>query len=347
MLAAVYYDINDMRLEEVEDPSIAAGEVLLQVRAASICGTDIRVLASGHFNIPSGTKRILGHEFSGELLEVGSGVKDLKVGMRVAVAPNIGCGLCAQCVQGFNHLCPDYQAFGISLDGAFAQYVRIPAAAIHQGNVIPIPNDVSDEVAALCEPFSCCYHGSLACHISPGDTVLVIGAGPIGMMHIALARLSGAIKVMVSEVIEERAAQAKRFGADRVLNPEKEDLVSRVEEETNGEGADVVIVAAPSPRAQEQSLEVAARGGRINLFGGLPKGKEQIRFRSNLVHYKELVVTGTTGSSTHEYRQAMNILASGRVDLSPLISERFKLEDIVQAFQLAVSRKAFKVIITP
>lgn len=347
MLAAVYHDINDMRLEEVKDLSIATDEVLLQVRAASICGTDIRVLTSGHFKIPPGTKRILGHEFSGELLEVGSEVKDLKVGMRVAVAPNIGCGVCAQCVQGFNHLCPDYQAFGISLDGAFAQYVHIPGAAIHQGNVIPIPNDVSDEVAALCEPFSCCYHGSLACHISPGDTVLVIGAGPIGMMHIALARLSGAIKVMVSEVIEERAAQAERFGADRVLNPEKEDLVSRVEEETNGKGADVVIVAAPSPGAQEQSLQVAARGGRINLFGGLPKGKEQIHFRSNLVHYKELVVTGTTGSSTHEYRQAMNILASGRVDPSPLISERFKLEDILQAFQLAVSRKAFKVIITP
>lgn len=347
MLAAIYHDINDMRLEEVKDPSIAADEVLLQVRAASICGTDIRILTSGHFKIPPGTKRILGHEFSGELLQVGSEVKSLKVGMRVAVAPNIGCGICSQCVRGFNHLCPDYQAFGISLDGAFAQYVRIPAAAIHQGNVIPMPDSLSDEMAALCEPFSCCYHGCLACHISPGDTVLVIGAGPIGMMHIALARLSGAIKVIVSEVVDERAAQAEWFGADLVLNLEKEDLVSRMEEETNGEGADVVIVAAPSPRAQEQSLQVAARGGRINLFGGLPEGKDQIHFKSNLVHYKELVVKGTTGSSTYEYRQAMNILASGRVDLSRLISERFGLQDTLRAFQLAASRKAFKVIITP
>jgi threonine dehydrogenase-like Zn-dependent dehydrogenase len=167
------------------------------------------------------------------------------------------------------------------------------------------------------------------------------------MMHIALARLSGAIKIMVSEVVDERAAQAERFGADLVLNSGKEDLISRIAEETNGEGTDVVIVAAPSPEAQEQSLQVAARGGRINFFGGLPAGKDQIRFRSNLVHYKELVVKGTTGSSTYEYRQAMNILASGRVDLSPLISERFKLEDVLHAFQLATSRKAFKVIITP
>jgi len=347
MLAAVYYGINDLRLEEVEDPSIANDEALVKVRVASICGTDLRILASGHFKIPPGTKRILGHEFSGEVIELGPEVKNLKLGMRISVAPNIGCGVCDECLRGFNNLCPDYQAFGINIDGAFAQYVRIPGAAIRQGNVMPIPDVISDEVAALCEPFSCCYHGSLACHITPNDTVLIIGAGPIGLMHIALARLSGALKVMVSEIIEERVAQAKHFGADCVLNPVKEDLVSRVKEETNGKGADVVIVTVASPEVQEQALEVAARHGRINIFAGLPKEREEAHFHSNLIHYKELVVTGTTGSSTYDYRRAMNILTSGRVDLSPLISEKFKLKDVLQAFQFAASRKAFKVIITP
>jgi threonine dehydrogenase-like Zn-dependent dehydrogenase len=347
MLAAVYHNPGDIRVEEVERPSIGEEEALLRVKAASICGTDLRIYSSGHFKIPPGTSRILGHEFAGEVAEVGSMVKSLTPGMRIAIAPNIGCGVCEQCIQGHNHLCPIYEAFGISLDGAFSEYMLIPKEAIRQGNIVPLPEGVSFEEAALNEPFSCCYNGSRACRIGPGDSVLIIGAGPIGIMHLFLAFLSGASKVIISEVIEERLTEALELGADLVINPAKEDLPTAIGEVTDGRGVDVVIVATPSPAAQEQALDLAAPLGRINFFGGLPQGREFISFNSNRVHYEQLVVTGTTGSSNHQYRKSMEIIASGRVDLSPLITACFPLSEVEEAFKLAASKKAMKVLITP
>ena len=347
MLAAVYHDVGDMRVEEVRRPTVGDEQALLRVRAASICGTDLRIYSSGHFKIPPGTSRILGHEFAGEVAEVGSMVKSLTPGMRIAIAPNVGCGACEQCVQGHSHLCPTYEAFGISLDGAFSEYMLIPKEAIQQGNIAPVPVGVSFEEAALNEPFSCCYNGSRACRIEPGASVLIVGAGPIGIMHLFLASLSGASKVIISEMIEERLAGALQFGADLAINPATEELPVAIEEATNGRGVDVIIVAAPSPEAQEQALGLAAPQGRINFFGGLPQGREFIEVNSNRVHYKQLVVTGTTGSSNYQYRKSMEIIASGRVDLSPLISARFPLSEIAEAFSLAASKKAMKVLITP
>jgi len=347
MLAAVYHGPGDIRVEEVERPSIGEEEALLRVRAASICGTDLRIYSSGHFKIPPGTSRILGHEFAGEVAEVGSMVKALTPGMRIAIAPNIGCGVCEQCIQGHNHLCPTYEAFGISLDGAFSEYMLIPKEAIRQGNIVPLPEGVSFEEVALNEPFSCCYNGSRVCRIEPGDLVLIVGAGPIGIMHLFLASLGGASKVIISEMIEERLAKALEFGADLAINPEKEDLPAAIREATDGRGVDVIIVAAPSPAAQEQALDLAAPQGRINFFGGLPQGREFINFNSNRVHYKQLMVTGTTGSSNYQYRKSMEIIGSGKIDLSPLISARFPLSKVKEAFTLAASKKAMKVLITP
>ncbi len=347
MLAAVYYGVQDIRVEEVEQPAIGEDEALLRVRAAPICGTDLRIYSTGHFKIPPGTRRILGHEVAGEVTAVGSRVESLSPGMRVAIAPNVGCGTCHQCIQGNNHLCPDYEAFGISLNGAFAEYMRIPADFIRQGNIVPIPEGISFEEGALSEPFSCCYNGSRACRIEPGDVVLIVGAGPIGIMHLFLARLSGASVVIISEMIQERLAQALEFGADVGINPLQEDLVEAVMAASDGRGADAVIVAAPSPAAQEQALDLVATQGHINFFGGLPQGKEFIRFNSNRVHYKEITVTGTTGSSNYQFRRAMEIIASRRVDLSPLVSACFPLSQMDEALTMAASKKALKVVITP
>jgi len=347
MLAAVYHGINDLRMEDIVKPTIGEDEALLRVKAAAICGTDLRIIVSGHFRIPQGTRRILGHELAGEVVEVGPRVSDLVPGMRIVIAPNTGCGRCEQCIQGLDHLCPNYEAFGISLDGAFAEYMRIPASFIRRGNIGLIPKGISYEEAALNEPFSCCYHGSRACCIEPGDVVLIVGAGPIGIMHLLLARLSGASTVIVSEMIEERRLQALEFGADLVVDPGKQDLPAAVREASHGRGADVIIVAAPAPSAQEQSLDLAATRGRINFFGGLPKGSEFIRFKSNRVHYREIMVTGTTGSSNYEFHRSMEIVASGRIALSRLISARFPLSEAREAFAVAASKKALKVIINP
>lgn len=345
MLAAVYHGIDDLRLEERDVPPIGEEEALLRVRAASICATDLRILGAGHFKIPEGTTRVLGHEFAGEVAAVGARVIGLAVGMRIALAPNIGCGVCEQCIQGRNHLCPNYEAFGITLDGAFAEYMRVPAAAIRQGNIVEIPEDLPFDQAALNEPLSCCYNGFLACRVQLGDIVLIVGAGPIGLMHLLLARSGGASQVIVSEVDAERGAQAREFGADIVVNPAEEDLFARLNKETRGHRADVVIVAAPVHQAQEQALELAAVQGRINYFGGLPKGKETIAFNSNRVHYRQLVVTGTTGSSIHQYRQTMSLLASRRIDSGRFISTRYQLHDIHAAFRHARSRQALKIVV--
>ena len=347
MEAAVFYGTQDIRVEQVDIPDLAADEVLLRVRAVSICGTDLRTYSSGHFRIPPGTRRILGHELAGEIAAIGSKVGGEELGQRVTIAPDIGCGTCYQCIQGNDHVCANYEALGINLDGAFAEYMRVPARAIKRGHLVAIPVGVSFEEAALIEPFSCCYNGSRACRIEPGDAVLVIGAGPIGIMHVFLARLSGARQVLVSEMSDERLNRAVELGADLGINPTESDVVECVMEATSGRGADVVIVAAPSPSAQEQALQLAAVHGRINFFGGLPAGQESIHFNSNLVHYRELTITGTTGSNSYHFRRALEIVASGQVDLTLLVGARFPLSQIHEALALAADKRVLKVVVEP
>ena len=347
MLAAVYYGPGDIRVEDRQKPKIGPGEVLLQVTSSGICGTDMRIYHGAHRKFPPGTIRVPGHEFVGDVVEIDTDVTGIEVGQRVFVAPNIGCGHCRQCLSGNNNRCADYQAFGVTMDGAFAEYVRIPAGGIRQGNLIPIDRTTDPAAAALIEPFACVLHGQDGLDIKPGEVVLIVGAGPIGIMHLMLARLSGAVRVIVSDLIADRLALATESGADRVVNPAEEDLAAVIAEESDGEGADVVIVAAPAHHAQQESLALAAIGGRINFFGGLPKDRPTIEFDSNLVHYKELVVTGTTACSTDDCWRAAAIVNSARIGLSPLVSARFPLHQAPEAFAAAGDRTSLKVIIEP
>ncbi len=347
MLAAVYHGPQDLRVEEVPVPKTGPGEILVKVISASICGTDLRIFHGNHRMYPEGTVRIPGHEVVGSIAEVGSGVTNYTPGQRVFVAPNMGCGHCKQCISGNNNLCSSYDAVGVTMDGGFAEYMRVPANSVQQGNVIQVNESVDPAVAALMEPFACVLRGQNALHIKPGDVVLVIGAGPIGVMHTKLAKVRGAARVIVSEPMVDRANQVRRMGADVVVNPIEQDLKSVVLQEFNGRGADAIIVAAPVHAAQEAALDLAAIGGRINFFGGLPKDKPTINFDSNLVHYKELIITATTACSTADCWQATEIVNSGLVDLSELVSERFALKDAVKAFAAAEDRKSLKIVIEP
>ena len=347
MLAAVYHGPNDLRVEHVPVPQIGLGELLIQVKSASICGTDLRIFHGNHRMYAPGTIRIPGHEVVGTIAAIGNDLSGFEVGQRVFIAPNMGCGHCLQCVSGNNNLCANYDAVGVTMDGGFAEYMRVPANSVQQGNVITISQDVDPAVAALMEPFACVLRGQNALHIQPGETVLVVGAGPIGVMHTKLARVRGAGRVIVSEPLVNRAAQARRMGADRVVNPLEEDLQAVIDQESGGRGADVVIVAAPVHAAQESALKLAAIGGRINFFGGLPKDRPTINLDSNLVHYKELVITGTTACSTHDCWQAAQIVNSGLIDLSDLVSQRFPLREAVQAFAAAEDRQSLKIVLEP
>jgi L-iditol 2-dehydrogenase len=347
MLAAVYHGPNDLRVERMPCPVIEPDEILLRVLAANICGTDLRILHGGHRLYPPGTVRIPGHEVVGEVAQVGGQVEGYEVGQRVFVAPNMGSGHNRQTIAGHNNLDPDYRAIGINLDGAFAEFMRVPSAAIRQGNVMPLDEAVEPAVGALIEPLACVLRGQNAVNVHGGDVVVVMGAGPIGILHMKLAHFHGATRVVVSEPSEGRRQQALALGADRVVNPLEEDLAAVVQAESEGRGADVVIVAAPSKAAQESALVIAAIGGRINFFGGLPKQDPFIRFDSNVVHYKELVVTGTTACSTYDCLRAAEIVRSGRMELAPLVTARFPLVEAVTAFTAAADGANLRVTLEP
>lgn len=347
MLAAVYHGPEDLRVEEVPVPAIGADDVLLRVLRANICGTDLRILHGGHRMYPAGTVRIPGHEVVGEVVAAGERVRGYRVGQRLFVAPNMGQGDSRETISGNNNLDPDFEAIGITMDGAFAQYMRVPAAAIRQGNLMPVAEGVDPAVAALTEPLACVWRGQQKVNVSAGDVVLVMGAGPIGVLHVMLARLRGATQIIVSEPAAGRRMQALALGADQVVDPLNEDLAGVVRAGSNGRGADVIITAAPVKALQEQALDLAAMGGRINFFGGLSKSDSVIQFNSNTVHYKELIVTGTTACSTYDCLRAAEIVNSGRLDLSPLITASFPLTSANTAFAAAADGKNLRVTLIP
>ena len=343
MKAAFFHQPGSIAIEEVPVPKAAKGQIVVQVKAAAICGTDQRIYKFGHFKIREGDKRVLGHETAGVVAEVGPGVTAFKPGDRVAVPPNVGCGVCRMCQKGFNHLCPDYEAFGISYDGGFQEYLLIPENAV--GNVIKIPASLSFAAAAMVEPFSCAYNSWQALRTAPGDSVLIVGAGPIGACHVMINKLAGAVKILVADVSAERLEEIRRFGADVVIDSAKENLKDAVMRHTDGEGADVVITACSVPEIQAIALEVAATRGRINFFGGMPKGKENVTLNTNLIHYKEMIALGTTGSSMDHYLESMRIAASGKVDIGALATATYPLAEIQAAFDNALAGRGMKTLI--
>ncbi|MGG2201362.1 zinc-dependent dehydrogenase [Paenibacillus validus] len=345
MLAAMLYGPKDLRLEEIADPVITENEVLLEVKKAAICGTDVRMFNNGYAGISSATPRILGHEMAGVIKLVGKNVKKYEPGMRVTVAPNMGCGMCRQCVSGNTHLCKEYQALGINIHGGFTQYVKIPESAVRQGNICTLADHVSFEEAALVEPLACVYNGFLKVDIKPGDHVLIIGAGPIGLMHAKLAKMAGASKVIMNDISEERMAMCRQID-DFIITVASDDLRNYVADITNGEGVEVVITACPVPQVQASSLELVAMNGRINFFGGLPKEKEIVPLNTNLIHYKQVIVTGSTRSSILQYIQALDFVKHGLVDVKSLISANFSLDQINNAFDHATRGIGLKNVIS-
>jgi threonine dehydrogenase-like Zn-dependent dehydrogenase len=345
MLAAVYHGPEDLRLEQRPLPAPGPGELVLRVSAASICATDLRILRGAHRKFGAGTVRVPGHEVVGTIAAVGAGVgAELAVGQRVFVAPNVGCGHCRPCRRGDNNLCANYQALGITLDGAFAEFLRIPAAFVEQGNVMTFPDTLDGAAVALAEPFACVLRGQRAVQVGSEDVVLILGAGPIGVMHVLAAKAAGAAKVVVSDRLPARLAAAARRLGDRVVDVTADSLPEVMERETEGAGADVVIVAAGVPEAMASAPALAAIGGRINFFAGLG-GESGIHLDANLVHYRELIVTGTTGCSTADCRRSLDLISTGKVDLGALVSARFELDRIDAAFALARSGQALKVVV--
>ena len=345
MLAATYTQGGAFSVEEVPTPEIGDDQALLRVSGASICGTDVKIIRNGHRKLSEGQRIVLGHEFLGVIEEVGSRVVGLSVGERVGLVPNAGCGHCHACSRGQSNYCPEYTAFGIDRDGAHAAYVKIPSPFIAQGNVIRLPDTVSDREASLLEPFSCVVNGVRASRIEMGDTVVIYGAGPMGLMHAMLCRISGAAKLIAIDPVEDRLEKAKSLGCDLVLNPLEDDVPARLKHETGGRGVDVVIAACPVAEVQAEAVELLAPFGRLCLFGGLPKAVGPVALNTNAIHYGNFVITGSTGGSVEDYRIAMKLVAGKRVDLSQVISNVYALDQLDEAYQTALARATGKVVL--
>lgn len=346
MLAATYIQGGDFAIQEVPVPQIESDEILLRVRAASICGTDVKIVRSGHRKLADGQRIVLGHEFLGIIEQVGSRVEEYHVGQRVGVAPNAGCGRCDACIRGMSNYCPEYTAFGIDRDGGQAPFVKIPGRFVSQGNVIPLPECVSDHEAALLEPFSCVVNGVRVSQIKLGDTVLIYGAGPIGLMHVMLSRIAGAGKIVVVDPLAHRLEKSRDLGCDVTLNPQEHDVPDRLRCETDGRGADVAITACPVPEVQAEAVRLLAPFGRLCLFGGLPKTAGPVALDTNAIHYGNFRVTGSTGGSVEDYRIALKLVAGKRIDLRRVISNVFCFDELSQAYKTALAGAEGKIVLT-
>ncbi len=345
MKALLFYGPNSYELKEIPKPKPGKGELLLKVKAAAICGSDVRMIRNGYRGVTRETPRIYGHEIAGIVEEVGERAWDAgyRPGDAVAVAPNMGCGVCDMCVSGNTHLCSGYKAFGINMDGGFAEYVVIPEIAVRQGNLvrITIGDGMTFSKAAVVEPLSCVYNGFEKLNIRPNDTVLIIGSGPIGIMHAMLAKMAGASKVMVNDLNEERLKLVSDFDPF-FLTYHGDDLKGYVMEQTGSRGVDVCITACPAPSAQAASLDLLAVNGRVNFFGGLPAGKDRVELSTNLIHYKQLVVTGSARASLRQYRTCMRLVESGVLKLDGILSAEYPLTDFEKTVTAAVNGEKLK-----
>ncbi|MCL2464482.1 MAG: alcohol dehydrogenase catalytic domain-containing protein [Micrococcales bacterium] len=347
MRALCYFGPGDLRLADVAAAPLHSGDVRLAVEAAGVCGTDVRIAKGEHGAYANGVGRVPGHEIVGRVVEAGPSAAAAVGNDHLFVAPNIGCGECPQCLAGNENLCPHTDGLGITLDGAFAETVVVPARAVSRGNLVALPPGVDADAAVLIEPLACVLRGQGKVDVHTGDTVLVCGGGPVGLLHVALARARGAALVVCSEPSPVRRAAAAGAGAGLVVDPAHDDLASVLRDATDGRGADVAITAAPVPALQAQALELAASGGRVLFFAGLPKSRPTVELDTNLIHYKELLIAGTTASTLADCRDAAALVALGRIDLAPLVSHRFGLDQGAAALAAAQDPAALKVVMKP
>lgn len=348
MKAAVFQDKERIVVQDVDVPQLEAGEVLLEVDVCTVCGTDLRIYHHGHKNVAP--PRILGHEFCGRVVESRAPEANVQVGDRVVMYIVLPCVFCRYCLAGRPNLCVSRTTMGYQHDGAFARYIKIPAKPIANGHLFKIESDIPSGHMALAEPLGCVInaHGSGRLNIGLKDTVVIIGAGPIGVMHAVVARLQGAQKVWLLDTNARRLAQAQAFDIDGAIQVETDGSHrDRVLDLTDGFGPSVVIVAASSPQAQADALEMAGRGGRVEFFGGLPKDHPNATFNTNHLHYKELVVSGSYSEKMSDFQASQALIQSGRFPADKIITHTLPLERINESWGLMESGEALKVAISP
>jgi L-iditol 2-dehydrogenase len=342
MKAAMLYGLKDLRIEDVEVPGVEAGEVLVKVKAATTCGTDLKIFRRGYVEKIIKLPTVFGHEWAGEVVEVGEGLEWPKKGMRVRAGNSAPCLHCAMCQKGKYNLCENM----IWLWGAYAEYIKVPARMVLV-NMQEIPQHVSYEEAAITEPLACVLHGAEEAGVKLGDTVAIIGAGPIGLLHLLTAKKKGAGKIISIDLVEERLNFAKKLGADETINAGKENVVEEVRQLTGGYGGDIVIEAIGLPATWEQALKLVRKGGTVLEFGGCPP-RTEIKVDTELLHYGEVTVRGAFHATPLHFKKALNLITSRTIDVRPLITKKMKLKEIKEAFEILFTTKSeIKIAVIP
>lgn len=346
MKAIIINAPGDYGMYEVPVPPVPEGGLLLKVLACGLCGSDLRTLRYGHHRVT--LPFIIGHEVCGAVVNTGKGYEGIwQAGDILAAAPLVYCGTCIFCRNDKSELCIGYKELAQAWPGGLAEYMAIPEEAVKRGTLQKIPAGMNPEHATLIEPLSSCVNAGEKGRISRGDTVVIIGAGPVGTLHLELSKVCGVDKIIVADIDDSRLEMIKTFEPDHIINASRTDLVKEVQSITNGLGADVIITANPDPQTHIQALEMAKKGGRILLFGGLPADKAMVTINMNTIHYNALELIGTTIFAPRHNRMALQLITDGKISADRFITHRLPLAQFNEGARLALEGKARKVVFIP
>jgi L-iditol 2-dehydrogenase len=333
-----------IEVHDVAEPTLPDDGIVLAVRACGVCGSDLRRWREGP--APGGESLIAGHEISGVVAAVGPRTQGYEVGEHLAIAPDVHCGTCFYCQRALTNLCDRLVFLGITPghDGGFAESLVLTAEVLRGGVVHRVPEGLSHEQAALAEPLSSVLAAHAEAGTQLGDTVVVMGAGPIGCLHIAVARARGA-RVILSEPSETRRRLAERFGPDLIVDPDSQDVVAEVRRATGGRGAETAICANPVAATHSQAVELVRKRGSVVLFGGLPKAAPMTSLDANRIHYGEIRVVGSFSYHPSFHARALDAISRGLIDSSAVITHSFPLSRVDEAFGVAAAGEALKVMV--
>lgn len=340
MLACVFHGPGNLKVEERPIPEPGEGEVLIKTGAASLCFSDIRVFR-GEKSARQGV--IQGHEASGNVVSVGAGVRGIAVGERVAICPIMACGACYFCVRGLRNRCLSRKTLGYDADGGLAEYILAPRELVEMGHILKVPKDLPDEIACQTEPFACALYSLETCGVGAGGSLAIVGAGPMGLIHVLLAKAMGCKTIIVSDPVPERLTVAFGLGATFTNNPRRHSLAEDVLSLTDGLGTDAVIVSVGAVAAIDSGIRALRKQGTLNIFGGCPPGS-MLSLDPNLVHYNELWITGTQNANPEHYQRALAMLPM-LTQAPKLVTHRFPIADAPKAFDLRSSLDGLKAVI--
>jgi len=345
MKASVYGGVGKVELRDVPKPELKEDSLLIRVHSCAICGTDVKAYTIGIASIKPPV--ILGHEFVGTVTEVGERISDFKPGDRVTMATTIPCGRCRMCRRSLFNLCLSKLPVGTYINGAFTEYLEVPARGIEHGSLMKVPDALPDDDGTIAEPLGCVINGQNIAGVGFPDRVVVIGGGPLGLLQAEAAKARGAVETILIQRSRRRSEMAKAFNIDHIICSEDEDPVRSVMEITDGEGADAVINAASDRSAVKLAFQLVSKAGRVSLFASMPKDNPIVEIDMNFIHYGQISVFGASDSTPANHSDALKLLTAGSISTSSLITHTLGLEDFFKGIEAIRNREALKVVVKP